>query len=134
MFVVLLALVGSCPEPVATVVKELGVISLHVTRGSVSVRARRLTSLVRARRFLIRGSNISDATLGMAVKAQTVKPADGTRAWVMVCQGCSKEFKTPWVQQEVPLKLLGCSKGSPGGCQGEQPYCLPCELGQRACL
>ena len=57
MFVVLLALVGSCLEPVATVVKERAVISLQVTRVPVSVR----------------GSNISDATLAIAVKAQTVK-------------------------------------------------------------
>ena len=35
MFVVLLALVGPCLEPVATVVKELAVISLHVTRGGL---------------------------------------------------------------------------------------------------
>ena len=54
---VLLALVGSCLEPVATVVKERAVISLQVTRVPVSVR----------------GSNISDATLAIAVKAQTVK-------------------------------------------------------------
>ena len=32
MFVVLLALVGSCLEPVATVVKERAVISLQVIR------------------------------------------------------------------------------------------------------
>ena len=57
MFVVLLALVGSCLEPVATVVKERAVISLQVTRVPVSVR----------------GSNISDVTLAIAVKAQTVK-------------------------------------------------------------
>ena len=38
MFVVLPALVGPCLEPVATVVKELAVISLHVTRVPVSVK------------------------------------------------------------------------------------------------
>ena len=57
MFVVLLALVGSCLEPVAAVVKERAVISLQVTRVPVSVR----------------GSNISDVTLAIAVKTQTVK-------------------------------------------------------------
>ena len=57
MFVVLLVLVGSCLEPVATVVKERVVISLQVTRVPVRVK----------------GSNISDATLAIAVKAQTVK-------------------------------------------------------------
>ena len=46
MFAVLLALVGSCLEPVATVVKELGVISLQVTRVPVAVRTRRLFSLL----------------------------------------------------------------------------------------
>ena len=24
----------------------------------------------------------------------------------------------------------GCRKGSPSGCQGQQPCCLPCQLGQ----
>ena len=57
MFVVFLALVGSCLEFVAIVVKERAVTRLQVTRVPVSVR----------------GSNISDATLGIAVKAQTVK-------------------------------------------------------------
>ena len=57
MCVVLLTLVGSCLEPVAAVVKELAVINLQVTRVPVSVRS----------------SNISDATLAIALKARTVK-------------------------------------------------------------
>ena len=78
---VLLALVGSCLEPVATVVKERAVISLQVIRVPVSVRARSLQPFSRAVisapvlvvGSLVRGSNISDATLAIAVKAQTVK-------------------------------------------------------------
>ena len=38
MFVVLPALVGPCLEPVATVVKELAVISLRATRVPVAVK------------------------------------------------------------------------------------------------
>ena len=57
MFVVLLALVGSCLEPVATVVKGRVVISLQVIRVPVPVRE----------------SNISAATLAIAVKARIVK-------------------------------------------------------------
>ena len=57
MLVVLLALVGSCLAPVATVVKERALISLQVTRVPVTVS----------------GSDSSDARLARAVKAQTVK-------------------------------------------------------------
>ena len=53
----LLAVVESCLEPVATVVKERVVISLQVTRVPVPVKR----------------SNISDATLAIALKAQPVK-------------------------------------------------------------
>ena len=62
--------------------------------------------LVRARTFhLVRGSKISDATLAIAVKAQTVKAS--------------------WRYRGPGDGLQGCSKGSPSDCQGHWPYCLP---------
>ena len=107
MFVVLLALVGSCQEPVAAVVEELVVISLQVTRVPVAVRARTLLEV-----SLVRRSNISDATLAIAVKAQTVNAS-----WRYPGLGDGlprvQQGKPQWLPRSAAI-LLALSVGAEG--------------------